>query len=282
MNEPADQKSPSDKEQTSNAVAKSKSENPNVPEEQTVSTPSPQSYPQYQKGRAYDCTYLATQIVIAVFASAGVIVAICSLDSLNRSVTSANQQAQAAAGQAQVAQQQYEASERPWVTISKTQADGLTDDHRMKMRFELINSGASPASHVFFKNQTFGTTDPLNMLAVAECKAKPVDAGVGILLVPNAPRAVQPIFSNEIDTDTVQYIREQLGQVPKPRRPVNHQPHALVFVGCIYYVWADRCYNTRFCEQYQPVSSPEFPNGYFSYCNFNNDTDEDEHCQIHK
>jgi hypothetical protein len=183
----------------------------------------------------------------------------------------------------ETARAEFEASERPWVSISRTEASGkISADNRISARFEITNSGKSPASHVWFIRNELTVSNGKILNAWFDCKGKPIDSGVGILLVPNAPHEVMPIFSEPLDSDTVEYIREGLGQVPKPAKLPNRHPQQITFIGCINYVWADRCHNTRFCEEYQPTASPSHPNGYFSYCNFNNDTDEDEHCQIHK
>jgi hypothetical protein len=68
-----------------------------------------------EEERQYRCRYLLSQWGLVIVALGGIAVAICSLRSLNRSVTAANSQAWSA-------RQQLELSERAWVAISKIAA----------------------------------------------------------------------------------------------------------------------------------------------------------------
>jgi hypothetical protein len=283
MNERGDEKRPYGEEtQTSNSVAEPEGQGVKVPKEQTTGPPPPQRRSKYKKGRAYHYTYLASQIVIAIFASGGVIVAVCSLKSLNRSVRAANRQAAAAATQAQIAQQEYEASERPWVGLAGTEVLEAPTDTSLKVRIVYTNAGHSPASQVWFRGLAITPLDSDSQKRVEQwCEGRPTDAGVGSLLLPGQSHQADQ-YTEPLKAGTIGYIREQLGLRPKPSTPVDLHPEGVIMLGCIDYMWRDTCYRTRFCEQYNPVPSRERPFGFFGYCNFDNDTKENPHCKRHR
>jgi hypothetical protein len=107
--------------------------------------PPPKAIAKYEQTRAYAYAYLASQYLIVVVAAVGSIVAICSLKSLNDSVTAANVQASAAATQADA----VTLSQQPYVAIGARQGEfaQFTHDYQNKLwvKLHVMNLGQTPA-----------------------------------------------------------------------------------------------------------------------------------------
>jgi hypothetical protein len=100
--------------------------------------------------------YLGTQSALVVITAFGIAIAVCTLRSLNRSVSASIDQAHSAATQACIAQQEFELSERPWVSVVPTRFTDLVFDKNgahIGVTFSLENSGHSPADHVDLEAQ---------------------------------------------------------------------------------------------------------------------------------
>jgi hypothetical protein len=106
--------------------------------------------------RTYYRRYLRTQRAIVLITLGGIALALFTLRALNKSVSAANRQADAAATQAQTARQEFELSERPWVSADPIQFSDLTFDKtagHFTIRFLLKNTGHSPAAHAHIEAQ---------------------------------------------------------------------------------------------------------------------------------
>lgn len=120
------------------------------------------------------------------------------------------------------------------------------------------------------------------------CKGKPADAEVEIFLLPGLRHEVTA-FTSKLKPITIEDIREQLPLRPKPTPipilpnavggPEPERPEGIILVGCLDYMWGDDCYRTRFCQQYKSTPLIGHPCGFFGYCNFSNDTDEQPNCK---
>ena len=176
-----------------------------------------------------------------------------------------------------VSERQYRETERPWVGMVETRIEKPKETN-IQVTLGYVNTGRSPAEQVWFRD--FALT-PLNSAnyqrAMRSCEGKPTDAGVGALLLPGSKREVT-IPSDRLQPNTIEYILEQTAQKPKPTVPANLHPEGIILVGCIDYMWNNRCYRTRFCEQFYAIPRPMQPFGIFGYCNFSNDTDENDDC----
>jgi hypothetical protein len=176
----------------------------------------------------------------------------------------------------------FQTTERPWVGLANTEVLGYPSDTNIKVMVDFENGGRSPASQVWFRDFTITPLDSARYKQVAEeCRGKPTDAGVGTLLLPGLHHHLT-IYSDPLQPGTIEYIRERLGQRPKPSPSVDLHPEGIIFIGCIDYMWGDNCYRTRLCQQYKATPSPEGAfgiYGVFGYCNFSNDTAENPNCK---
>jgi hypothetical protein len=174
---------------------------------------------------------------------------------------------------------EFRDTERPWVGLVNTEVDGYPTDTNISVTLTLQNTGRSPAQQMWLRAFALTPLDSANYAQTGKwCEGKPTDAGVGSLVLPGQRRELQ-IFSDRLQPGTIEYIREQLAEKPKPQTPVNLHPEGIILSGCIDYMWHNRCYRTRFCQQYMAVSKPARPFGDFGYCNFNNDDDENAECK---
>jgi hypothetical protein len=174
---------------------------------------------------------------------------------------------------------QFRDTERPWVGLVDTEVDSYPTDSNIAVTVTFENTGKSPAEEEWLRAFTLAPLDSLSDKQTTEtCHEKPTDAGVGSVLLPGQSRQV-PIFSETLESGTVEWIREQLGQKPKPEHPVDLHPQGIILTGCIDYMWNNRCYRTRFCQQYSAVVKPQRPFGVFTCCNFDNDPDENGNCK---
>jgi hypothetical protein len=175
---------------------------------------------------------------------------------------------------------QFETSERPWVGLVETTVSGYPTETSIPVTITFENGGKSPASQVWFRNLTIAPVDSAAYeRALSQCAEKPASAGVGTLLLPGLHRETTR-YSDPLKPTTIEYIREQLAQKPKPAKPVDLHPEGIALVGCIDYMRGEvRCYRTRFCEQYAPEPGSNHPYGFFFYCNFSNTADENTDCR---
>lgn len=173
----------------------------------------------------------------------------------------------------------FEATERPWIGLAGTEVLKAPSDTSLQILIDYENSGRSPAFQVWLKAFTLSPLDSAQEEQVnRDCAGKPNDAEVGALLLPGAHR--QPtIYSEPLQSGTIEYIRERLGLKPTPTPPINLHPQGIILLGCIDYMWGNDCYRTRFCQQYVARPAPQRPFGFFDYCNFSNDTTENKNCK---
>lgn len=161
MSQEGDQDRPrGEHEKATPEVTEAKHSDAPVVEETSDGGPPPNRAPEYKQTKPYAYAYLVSQYLIVAVAFGGIVVAVCSLNSLNESVTAANKQAIAAATQAYTGQREFEMSERPWVYVDTALLKPLTYDvngANITMRFILHNVGHSPA-----------TNTQINMVAYAE------------------------------------------------------------------------------------------------------------------
>lgn len=109
---------------------------------------SPATKSEQTRGERY--FYLGTQAALVVITGIGIAVALYSLSDLNQNVAETHKQAIAAATQAAIAQQEFELSERPWVSVEPAQISDLTFDGNgahFSVVFVIKNIGHSPAAH---------------------------------------------------------------------------------------------------------------------------------------
>jgi hypothetical protein len=86
----------------------------------------------------------------------GLVILYRTLIDTDKALTVANRQADAAATQAQSAQQEFELSERPWISADPVQFSDLTFDKtggHFTIRFLFKNTGHSPAAHTRIEAQ---------------------------------------------------------------------------------------------------------------------------------
>jgi len=180
---------------------------------------------------------------------------------------------------ARVSERQYRETERPWVGVAGTEPERVNETSmNIVANFTFANGGKSPAAQVWLRDFALTPLDSTSYLrAMKSCEGKPTNAGVGALLLPGSKREIA-IPSDRLQPDTVEYILEQTAQKGKPTIPLNLHPEGIIFIGCLDYMWDNRCYRTRFCEQYVATAKPTQPYGYFGYCNFSNDADENDDC----
>jgi len=271
MNDERDQsRRTSEYQKSASEVAEEKRRATAVLEEEPVGPPPPHARTKYEQTQAYAYAYLASQYLIVAVAAVGSIVAICSLNSLNKSVTAANVQASAAAAQADAAQKQVvaaqgqaaaaareadiaqknlEASERPWIEVIATPITPLTFDKaggHITVKIQLINHGKSPAVNVFPENDKI-SGDPLWTLdyqtkcaEIREKKAPPPGLGIGVTVFPNTPYIDKAVYQlNEADILATEKKMSAISGFPC----TTIEPQIF---GCYVYGFGGRFYSTDF------------------------------------
>jgi hypothetical protein len=206
-------------------------------------TPPPNKSAKYEQTRVYAYVYLASQFLIAIVAGAGIVVAVCSLQSLNQSVVAANKQADAAATQAQTAQQEFELSERPWVyekvAIAKPLTYDTAGDAIIDLNFLLTNIGHSPAAATSVNLTAFAEHTPDFITAQKQVcdpiRNRPPSAhAIGVSMFPGEQIVLGEVVSvprKQIDAE-VAYWTDRF-KLEKGKKPLI--PFVPVVVGCIDY-----------------------------------------------
>ena len=223
-----------------------------VLEEKPNGSPTVNASTKYEQTRAYAYAYLASQFLIALVAGGGIVVAICSLQTLNQSVGAATKQAVAAATQARIAQQTLEANDRPWIEVVATPKTPLTFDKaggHITITYQLKNYGKSPATYVFPYNTRF--TSPWNSLDALEYQKQCVEARA-LKKIPEAKEFGAPIFPGTVprfDTENLQLDEADIVASEKTATEITHSPVTTIkpqIVGCYIYRFREKLYSTDF------------------------------------
>jgi hypothetical protein len=207
-----------------------------------------------EEERKYRKRYLGSQWALVGVAVGGIVIAINSLCSLNKSVRAANRQAAAASTQARTAQQEFELSERPWLKVTAAPISSLIfdkDGAHLTVQFQLSNHGKSPASGVWIQGQFICPQNSFDALIVqkTECTGRSnAQSGPS----GNYTRLGYPIFPDDppfIQNMSFQLNRSDIEATEKAFSNLSGHPTQLIapqIVGCVVYNLGGLAYDTDF------------------------------------
>ena len=146
-------------------------------------------------------------------------------------------------------------SQRPWVGLKSIHVSDYKNN-RLRVEVAYTNTGHSPAEPLWFRAFAFTPLDsPQQQQAKDWCEGQPTYSGVGVFLMPGQEGQTQ-WWSDQLQPDTIKYIRERLSSVPEAQRTAGLHPEGIIMIGCIDCRWNRRCYRTRFSTQYNANPKP--------------------------